>query len=319
MEFQVPAEASGWRLSRFLLDRIKVSRTLLRRLKQHDGIQVDGQPARTSLILRGGEVVALLEPAVGSARVRPEPLPLDVYYEDDQVLVVNKPPGMVVHPVRDYVSGTLANAVAYHLESRGEPALARPVHRLDRDTSGLLLFAKTTHSHGRLAAQLEAHKLERHYLALVRGVPSPATGTLTVPIRRVWGHPVKREAAVGCRAPEQEAALEAAAAAGQPLRAEWTAAGMAAVTHYEVVRSWPRAALLLLRLETGRTHQIRVHLSYAGHPILGDELYGEAGAPGRQALHAASLAFRHPVSGAVLRFASPLPRDMCDLVTTLGG
>lgn len=317
MEIQVPRDAAGLRLGQFLFDRVKVSRSLLRRLRHHEGIHVDGRPARVDLVLQGGEVVSLLERATDSERVQPEPIELDVLYEDAYLLVVNKPSGMVVHPVRDYTSGTLANAVAYHLQSRGKAAMARPVHRLDRETSGLLLFAKTTYIHGRLAAQLEAHKLERSYVGLVHGVPVPAVGTVSVPIRRVWDHPVKREAAVGPRAPEQEVALAEAAASGQRLRADWMAAGLPAVTHYQVIRAWPQAALLALQLETGRTHQIRVHMAHLGHPLLGDELYGTAGPPGRQALHAASLAFRHPISGQVLRFESPLPPDLRELMAAL--
>lgn len=310
----MPAEAAGLSLGRYLFDRLKLSRTLVRRLKQQGAICVDGARARTNLVLRGGELLTLQVQTESSERVRPQPLPLTVLFEDQYLLVVVKPAGMVVHPVRDYTDGTLANAVAHHLQERGEAPVARPVHRLDRETSGLLLFAKSTHVHGRLAAQLEAHKLDREYLALVRGVPNPRAGRIEVPLRRVWGHPVKREAAILPRTPDQEAELAAAARAGRTLRAEWTGAGARAVTHYQVLRDWESAALLGLRLETGRTHQIRVHLAHIGHPILGDELYGETGPPGRQALHAATLAFAHPVTGAHLRFSCPLPADMSSLI-----
>lgn len=315
MRYEVPAEARGLTLGKFLYDRLKLSRTLIRRVKTAEGLLVDGRLVRSSYLLAGGEVVELRLPAEG--RVQPEPVPLAIVYEDDSLLVVNKPSGMVVHPVRGYTSGTLANGVAYHLRERGEAAVARPVQRIDRDTSGLVLFAKDPAAAGRLAQELERHKLDRHYLAFVHGAVAADQGTVAVPIRRVWGHPVAREAAVGPRTPEQEALLAGAEAEGRVLREDWKASGQASVTHWEVLRRWPGATMLALRLETGRTHQIRVHMAHVGHPLLGDPLYGRGGAPGRQALHAASLAFAHPVTGAELRFEAPLPADLGALMAEL--
>jgi len=315
MRYAVPPEARGIRLGQFLFDRLKLSRTLVRRAKGSDGIYVDGAPARTSLVLQGGEVIELRVPFEG--RVEPEPVPLAIVYEDNHLLVVEKPPGMVVHPVKDYVSGTLANGVAYHLQQQGLEPMARPVQRIDRDTSGLVLFAKDPAIAGRLARELERQKLERRYLALVAGRMADDQGSVTVPIRRVWGHPVAREAAVGPRTPEQEAELARAAAEGRVLRDEWTAEGQPSVTHWRVLRRWSEVTFLDLRLETGRTHQIRVHMAYLGHPLLGDRLYGRPGPPGRQALHAASLALLHPVTGQMLRCESPLPSDLAAFIQLL--
>lgn len=317
MQYQVPPEAGGITLGRFLYDRLKLSRTLIRRTKTAGGLYVDGKPARTGLMLRGGELVELRLPVSG--RVEPEPVPLTVIYEDRYLLVVEKPPGQVVHPVRDYVSGTLANGVAYHLQQRGEEAVVRPVQRIDRDTSGLVLFAKDPAVAGSLSRELERNKLERQYIAFLDGSLPADTGSVTVPIRRVWGHPVAREAAVGQRTPEQEALLAEAAARGQTLREEWTASGQPAVTHWEVLQRWSEATKVRLRLETGRTHQIRVHMAHLGYPLLGDELYGHGGRPGRQALHAATLALAHPVTGEMLRFVSSLPPDLLALEAELAG
>lgn len=315
MRYDVPPEAGGLSLGKFLYDRLKLSRTLIRRVKNQEGLLVDGRPVRTSYVLEGGEVVELRVAAEG--RVEPEAMPLTVVYEDDALLVVEKPPGIVVHPVRDYTGGTLANAVAHHLQERGESPVARPVQRIDRETSGLVLFAKNQAAAGQLARELEKQKLDRRYIAFVHGEVEPPVGTVSVPIRRVWGHPVAREAAVGPRTPEQEAQLAAAAAQGQVLRDEWTAAGQPSVTHFETLRRWPGVTMLALRLETGRTHQIRVHMAHLGYPLLGDELYGTGGPPGRQALHAATLAFHHPVTGEALRFESPLPDDLVGLMAEL--
>ncbi|MDQ7851084.1 MAG: RluA family pseudouridine synthase [Armatimonadota bacterium] len=314
MRFQVPLDAAGMSLARFLERRMGLSRTYLRRLRTHGCITLDGREATLQALLNGGEEVCL--DVADTGRVEPEPIDLAIIYEDEHLLVVDKPAGMVVHPVRDYRRGTLAAGVAHHLLRKGEPPVARPVQRLDRETSGLILFAKHAAAAGRLAAALERHKLDRHYLAIVAGRLEGDRGTVDVPIRRVWGHPVAREVAVGPRPPEQEAALAEAAARGQVLRGEWI--GQRAVTHWEVLRRWgDRATWVRLRLETGRTHQIRVHMAYLGHPLLGDDLYGPGGPPGRQALHAAALAFIHPFTGQLMRFTSPLPPDLRGLVDAL--
>lgn len=315
MRFQVPAEAAGITLGRFLYDRIRLSRSAVRRAKSAAGLSVDGRPATVAQRLAGGEIVEVREPEAG--RVEGEALPLAVRFEDEHLLVVEKPPGMVVHPVRGYTGGTLANAVAHHLERQGQAAVVRPVLRIDRNTSGLVLFAKTSLAAQRLAADLERNKADRRYIAFVHGRMVGDEGSIDTPLRRVWGHSVAREAAVGPRLPDQEEELARAEAAGRVLRAEWRATGQRAVTHYRVLRRWSAASMLGLTLETGRTHQIRVHMAHLGHPVLGDELYGQAGPPGRQALHAAALAFSHPVTGERLHLESPLPSDLVELAEAL--
>lgn len=319
MRYEVPPEARGLRLGQFLFDRLKLSRNLVRRAKNAGEILVDGRPARTSLVLEGGEVVELSLPAEG--RVAPEPVPIQVVYEDPWLLVVEKPPGMVVHPVRDYTGGTLANGVAYHLQQSGQPVVVRPLQRIDRGTSGLVLFVKDPAVASQLSRELERQKLERRYLAVARGTMDGESGTVAVPLRRVWGHPVAREVAVGPRTPEQERLLAEAERSGRVLREDWKAEGQPAVTHWRVLRRFPEAALVELRLETGRTHQIRVHMAYLGHPLIGDPLYGGGGEEAfgleRQALHAATLAFTHPVTGEAMRFESPLPEDMAGLLRRL--
>ncbi|MDF2629145.1 MAG: rRNA pseudouridine synthase [Symbiobacteriaceae bacterium] len=317
MRYDVPPEARGISLGKYLYDRLKLSRTLVRRAKNDGVILVNGQPARVSYVLEGGERIELALQSQG--RVEPEPVPIAVVYEDADLVVVDKPAGMVVHPVKDYQHGTLAGGVAYHLRERGEEPVARPVQRIDRETSGLVLFAKNPAVAGRLAAELERHKLERRYIAFVHGEVSGEVGKVDVPLRRVWGHPVAREVALGPRTPEQEAELAAAAAAGTTLREDWKATGQRAVTHWRVVRRWPGVSMLALQLETGRTHQIRVHMAYLGHVLLGDSLYGSGGRPGRQALHAATLVLNHPVTGAELRLEAPLPADLALLLAELDG
>jgi 23S rRNA pseudouridine1911/1915/1917 synthase len=316
VRYVVPAEAAGLSLGKYLYDRLKLSRNLIRKAKNSEGLFVNGQMAYTNQLLAGGEVVELVLAVAG--RVAPEPVPLAVIYEDEYLLVVDKPPFMVVHPVKDYVGGTLANGVAYHLQQQGVEPVVRPIQRIDRDTTGLVLFAKDPAVAGSLARELDKHKLDRHYVAFVHGRPAEEAGTVNLPIRRVWGHPVAREVAVGPRTLEQEALLSEAVARGVVLRAEWMATGQAAVTHWTVMRRWSTVSMLALQLETGRTHQIRVHMANLGHPILADQLYGRSGeAPGHQALHAASLAFTHPVTGEPLRFEAPLPGDLSQLISQL--
>jgi len=315
VKYQVPAEVAGMTLGKYLLGRLKLSRNLIRKAKNSEGLLIFGTPVRSSYSLVGGEELEIR--VISEGRVTPEAMPLDLVFEDEHVLVVNKPAGMVVHPVRGYTGGTLANAVAYHLDQQGLESVARPILRIDRDTSGLVLFAKTATAAQALSRAMHQHKLERRYLALVHDQVESDRGTVNLGIRRVWGHPVAREVAIGLRTPEQEAELAQAEAGGQRLRDDWKATGQKAVTHWTVLNRWPVATFLELRLETGRTHQIRVHMAQIGHPIIGDWLYGAGGGEGRQALHAASLGFSHPVTGIEMLLHVPLPTDMAAQVAKL--
>jgi 23S rRNA pseudouridine1911/1915/1917 synthase len=269
----------------------------------------------------GTEVVVSL-PAPAPIDAAPEAIPLEIVYEDDDLVVVDKPAGLVVHPAPGAPAGTLVNALLHHCGGSlsGIGGRLRPgiVHRIDKDTSGLLVVAKSDAAHHGLASQFAAHDLERRYLAVTWGVPDPAEPRLTHLPGITWeaGGVLRIVGNIG-RHPGDRKRM-----------AVLTGGGKAAVTRARVLERYPAgeepaAALVECRLETGRTHQIRVHLTFAGHPLVGDTVYGRrrgagrlAGFP-RQALHAATLGFRHPATGDEMRFESPLPADMADLVAGL--
>nr|WP_201152778.1 RluA family pseudouridine synthase [Rhodothalassium salexigens] len=316
-----PAEAGG-RLDRWLAARLPaLSRTRLKALIQSGQVcRADGTAVREGKRpVALGETYRVTVPAAAPAIPEAQAIPLDVLYEDDDLVVLVKPAGLVVHPAAGNPDATLVNALLHHCRGSlsGIGGVARPgiVHRLDKDTSGVMVAAKTDRAHQGLARQFAEHSLTRRYRALVWGAPCPAAGRIDGAIGR---HPVDRK-------------RMAVRATG----------GKRAVTHYETLDRFAgrgrAAALALVRctLETGRTHQVRVHMAHMGHPLVGDPLYGRPppaerlaralGAPAadalrafpRQALHAADLAFRHPVSGAALTFSAPLPDDMAALVARL--
>jgi 23S rRNA pseudouridine1911/1915/1917 synthase len=248
-------------------------------------VRVDGARARKRHLVRAGEVVEI-EPAVDEARVDGAQAEFSIAYEDEHLLVVDKPAGVVVHPARGHWTGTLAQALEAHGAAGGEEGRAGIVHRLDRDTSGLLVVARNEAVHRALKDLLAARRLHREYVALVEGHPSARTGTIDAPIGR-----------------DRRDRLLVSLDSDVPREAR---------THFEVVELLPGAALLRVSLETGRTHQIRVHMAAIGHPVCGDRQYG-GGAPyglARQFLHAGRLAFAHPVTGANLDVSSPLPSDL---------
>ncbi len=303
------------------------------RLIEAGAVTLNGAPATDprARVAEGDTVEIRLEPAE-DVETLPEDIPLVVVYEDADLIVIDKPAGMVVHPAPGQWTGTLVNALLHHcgdsLSGIGGERRPGIVHRIDKDTSGLLVAAKTDRAHHGLAAQFERHTVDRHYLALVHGVPDAADPRLRG-IRGVTfeaGGIVK--IATGIDRHRTDRQRQAVTFSG----------GRHAVTRARVAQVFgtpPAAALMDCWLETGRTHQIRVHLSHAGHGLIGDPVYGgnrklspravgEAGAAAaaafpRQALHAATLGFVHPVSGEDLSFASPLPPDMAALVATLGG
>jgi 23S rRNA pseudouridine1911/1915/1917 synthase len=263
-------------------------------------------------------VVSLPEPT--PVRAAPEPIPLVVVHEDADLIVIDKPAGLVVHPAPGEPAGTLVNALLHHCGGTlsGIGGRLRPgiVHRIDKDTSGLLVVAKSDAAHRGLAAQFAAHDLERRYLAVVRGAPDPAEVRLRHLAGISWepGGVLRIEGRIG-RHPGDRKRM-----------AVLSADGKSAVTRARVLERFgepPAASLVECRLETGRTHQIRVHMAFAGHPLVGDMVYGRRRGPGaidgfpRQALHAATLGFRHPVTGEELRFHSALPPDLEALVAEL--
>ena len=276
----------GRRLDSEISARAGVSRAAAQKWLDAGLVLVDGQARPKNHQTRPGEVVAVTPPPARPLDAQPEDIPLCIVYEDDALLVVDKPRGMVVHPAAGNEQGTLVNALLAHCGSSlsGINGVLRPgiVHRIDKDTSGLLVVAKTDAAHLGLSAQLEAHSMEREYRAVVHGRMRESEGVIDAPLAR---HPVHRK--------------KMAVVPG----------GRRAVTHYRVLEQFPRFCYLSCRLETGRTHQIRVHMASIGHPLAGDPLYGPARglSIGGQCLHAAVLGFTHPVTGEFLRFVSPLP------------
>ena len=308
---KVEGSEAGVRLDAWIARKLPdLSRARVQGLMAAGAVRLDGRPARPSTRLRGGEDVTIELPDPVTAVPAPEDVPLAVVYEDARLLVVDKPPGMTVHPGAGRLSGTLVNALLHHVRDlSGVGGVLRPgiVHRLDRGTSGLMVVAKDDEAHRALSAQFSSRGVEKEYLAIVHGVPRARQGTIEAPIGR---DPVHRKK-MSVRAPR----------------------GRAARSAYTVVEALDGAALLRVRIHTGRTHQIRVHLASLGHPIAGDATYGGTRTPSsrqpaaraaldgleRPALHAARLAFTHPGSGDRLQFESPLPADLRDVLARLRG
>ena len=286
MQLRVPAEAAGQRLDRYLSARAG-SRAQAQRWIELGGVSLNGRIARKADLLGGGELLSVVLPEEAPAALDDGPAaPYEVVYEDADMLVIDKPAGVVVHPAGGHRSGTLSQALAARGAAGGEPWRPGIVHRLDKDTSGLLVVAKSEAAHRRLKAALAARAIVREYLALVEGRPPARGGTIDAPIGRD-------------RRSRRRISLDSDA-----LRE--------ARTHFRLEEALDGATLLRVRLETGRTHQIRAHFEAIGHPVCGDPEYGHAGVYGleRQFLHAAHLEFSQPSSGATLAFDSPLPEDL---------
>ena len=284
----VPEDAAGARLDRFLAGLPELgSRAAAERALATGAVQVDGRGRPKSHRLEGGEELTVEVPDAPRSALEPEELSLRIAYEDEHLLVVDKPAGLVVHPAPGHPTGTLVHGLLAHEAAGGEePDRPGIVHRLDRDTSGLLVVARSPEAHRRLEKLVRAHELEREYLALVCGRPRSRTGRIEAPIGRD-------------RRGRTKHSLD-------------TATPRDAVTHFEIAEELPRHTLLRVRLETGRTHQIRVHLAEIGLPVAGDRVYGRPGELGleRQFLHAARLAFPHPFTGKQVECESPLPPDL---------
>jgi 23S rRNA pseudouridine1911/1915/1917 synthase len=288
VELTVPEGAAGERLDRFLSTLEGVgSRAAAERLLAEKRVRVNGAPQAKSHRLSAGDELTVEIPRSRPSELEPEQLDLRIAYEDEHLLVVDKPAGIVVHPSAGHTSGTLVHGLLGHAVAGGEEA-ERPgiVHRLDRDTSGLLVVARSEEAHRRLQRLLRRRKLVREYLALVRGRPRSRRGRIEAPIGRDRRDPTR--ISLDTDTPRD------------------------AVTSFEVVEMLPRHALLRVVLETGRTHQIRVHLAAIDLPVSGDPTYGAAGdlGLGRQFLHAARLAFPHPFTGERVECESPLPADL---------
>jgi len=291
LELCVGAEQAGIRVDTLLKKHLNLSGTVVRRIKWlEDGILLDGHRVNTRFCPAEGQVlsVRLSDPERRSGIV-PVEGPLDIVYEDEDMVVVNKAPGVPVHPGPGHFYDTLGNFLLHHYDTRGEEADFHPVHRLDRGTSGLLVAAKHAHAQEVLKNQLHSDGFRREYLAVCEGVPSPAAGVIDAPL-----------------GPKDGSLVE------QQVRPD----GKEARTRYEVLSVHGGRALVRLALDTGRTHQIRVHMAHTGHPLTGDFLYGQERPDliGRPALHSARLSLRHPLTGKALEFEAPLPEDICKLV-----
>ncbi|MEZ6234848.1 MAG: RluA family pseudouridine synthase [Phycisphaerales bacterium] len=334
------------RLDRYLTSRVPfLSRTRLQRLIESGGATVNARPAKPSTRLRLGDTVELVIPLPEGTSIRPEPIDLDVLYEDEHLIVLNKRPGIIVHPARSENSGTIINALAWRFQHQTGGALstvgeefARPgvVHRLDRDTTGCIVFAKQDEAHWKLGAQFEHRRVEKRYLALVHGSFEPQVDVIDLPIgphpsrekgyreKHVVRHDEFGKASLTIarvveryRVGEPELGPEAVEGGDRSRLRRETGSESRSTPSRTGSESRSTYSLLELELKTGRTHQIRVHLSYRGYPIVGDDMY--AGRPlldpaggtviARQALHAALLEFDHPISGERLRFEAPPPPD----------
>ena len=296
-ELTAATEHAGVRLDAFLSADGALTRSQAARLIAEGRVRVNGKPAAKSARLSGGETVTVDVPQLRETALPPQDIPLDVVYEDDDVIVVNKPTGLVVHPAPGHPDGTLVNALLHHcgdsLSGIGGEKRPGIVHRIDRDTSGLIIAAKNDAAHLALSAQLKDHSLSRTYECLVTGNMKQDSGTVDAPIGRSSAD--RKKMAV-------------------------VPTGRRAVTHWEVVARYPGVTHLRCRLETGRTHQIRVHMAYIGHPILGDTVYGaKKPVPGLtgQCLHATGLRFIHPRTGEPVELHCPLPPEFTAILQKL--
>lgn len=299
LEFSVDGSENGIRIDRYLSEKnAELSRSYLQKLLKEQGITVNGREVKANYKVQAGDEIRISLPDLSEPDILPEDIPLDILYEDEDVMVVNKPKGMVVHPSAGHTSGTLVNAILFHCQGNlsGINGVMRPgiVHRIDKDTTGAILICKNDVAHRDLAEQLKEHSIKRRYRAIVSGNLKDDEGTVEGPIGR---HPVDRKKmAINYKN------------------------GKEAITHYKVLERFGNATYIECRLETGRTHQIRVHMTSIGHPLLGDEVYGSGKNPYHlqgQALHAMVLGFVHPRTGEYLEFTAPLPEYFTNLLEKL--
>lgn len=295
----VSEEECGLRIDRYLAEKnADLSRSYIQKLLKNQEISVNGIQVKANYKVQQEDQILLTVPELTEPDILPEDIPLDILYEDEDLMVVNKPKGMVVHPSAGHLSGTLVNAILYHCQGRlsGINGIMRPgiVHRIDMDTTGAILVCKSDFAHKDLAEQLKEHTIKRRYRAIVSGNLKEDTGRIEGPIGR---HPIDRKKmAINYKN------------------------GKDAVTHYQVLERFGNATYVECRLETGRTHQIRVHMASKGHPLLGDQVYGSARNPYHlqgQALHAMILGFVHPRTGEYMEFEAPLPEYFVKLLEKL--
>ncbi len=299
LEFTVTAEEAGIRIDRYLSDQCsQVSRSYLQKLLKEESVLVNEKPVKSNYKVGSLDKIQLFIPEAVELEIEAEDIPLDIIYEDKDIILINKPKGMVVHPAAGHYSGTLVNGLMSHCKEdlSGINGVMRPgiVHRIDMDTTGVLIVCKNDVAHNSIAEQLKEHSIKRKYFAVVHGVLKQDEGTVNAPIGR---HPVDRKK---MSINEKN--------------------GREAVTHYRVLERFRQFTYIECQLETGRTHQIRVHLASIGHPLLGDSVYGPAKSPYRlngQTLHAGVLGIIHPRTGEYMEFSAPLPDYFEDLLRKL--
>lgn len=283
----------GKKIRAYLQDNEDLSSRLIRGAAREERIKVNGNVVRMNYILKQGDIIEIHLNKEESQNIEPQPMDIDIVYEDSDILVVNKPPFMVVHPTRSYPENTLANGVLHYFKTSGQDCIVRLVSRLDMNTSGLIIIAKNQFSHMALAREMQKEDFEKSYLAIVHGNLTEKKGTIDKPIYRPTEDSIKRT--VDDR-------------------------GQRSITHFEVIESFKDAELVKLTLETGRTHQIRVHLSHLGNPIFGDTLYCDVNDEeyiNRQALHAYKLSFPNPRTGKRIDLEAGMPGDMRNLIEKL--
>ena len=297
--YVVPAEAQGVRIDKFLSEACDgLSRSYLQKLLKSELVEVDKRTVKNSYKLSAGEKIEFEVPEAAEPEIKAEDIPLDIIYEDSDIILVNKPKGMVVHPAAGHYSQTLVNGLMYHCRDglSGINGVVRPgiVHRIDMDTTGVLIVCKNDFAHNAIAEQLKVHSITRKYFAIVHGVIQEDEGTVDAPIGR---HPVDRKKMSINRKNGKEA-----------------------VTHYRVLERFRQFTYVECQLETGRTHQIRVHMASIGHPLLGDSVYGPSKSPFKlqgQTLHAGVLGIVHPRTGNYMEFSAPLPEYFSELLDKL--
>lgn len=297
----IPTEQQNKRADAYLAAELDVSRSMVQQWLSDSLVKVNGKVIGKSYKLCSGEEISVKIPAPVAYEVKAEDIPLNIVYEDADLLVVNKPKGMVVHPAAGHYEGTLVNALLHHCGDSlsGINCVLRPgiVHRIDMDTSGLLIVAKNDKAHQGLSEQIKVHSFTRVYEAVVVGHLKEPKGTVTAPIGR---HPTQRKK------------MAVTSTNSKP-----------ATTHFEVIAEYPGYSHIRLKLETGRTHQIRVHMAYLGHPVAGDTVYGAANQPKEcrelkgQCLHAKEIGFIHPINGEERYFSSELPRYFTEFLSRL--
>jgi 23S rRNA pseudouridine1911/1915/1917 synthase len=288
---KIDVEHTGLTVEGYLKQVLQYSGRKIQKLTRQKGILLNGKAAYLQKKLKPSDTLRILILEDNGYGVVPEPGDVEILYEDAELLVLNKPANLLVHPAGQTTSGTLANFLAYNLEKRGTICTIRPIHRLDRNTSGCIIFAKDSHSQFVLEKQLKDGSLKRKYLALVEGIVSPPAATIDAPIGPSPGHPNRRSVSDN---------------------------GESAVTNYRTINSLGDATLLELTLETGRTHQIRVHMAHVGHPVVGDGMYGTRSRYiARQALHAESVTFKTCNDSSEITVNAPLPADIAQAIERL--